>query len=377
MVRATAARRKPAHGRRRVFLPKARAMTSAFRVPLAPMTTLGLGGCAARVDDAFTEADVHEAFVRCARAHEPLAVVGGGSNLIVPDEGFPGTVLRVRDESVRVARDGDAVRVRVGAGLEWGRLVERACAEGWAGLECLAGIPGSVGAAPIQNIGAYGQEVGESIEGVRFFDRRTGSFEEWSAAACAFGYRDSRFKREGHAIVTEVTFRFPRARESKPLRYAELTAALGVGAGATAPLATVASTVIALRRKKGMVLDASDPDSRSAGSFFVNPILDAEALAAFLERLARDGVPAPTLFPALGDAKKVPAAWLIEKAGFTKGQTFGAFRISSKHALALVHVGGGTAGELLAVADRIVAGVRARFGIALEREPVLLVPGGA
>ncbi len=346
-------------------------------MPLAPMTTLGLGGPAARVDEAFGEDDVCESFARCARDGEPLAVVGGGSNLVVPDEGFPGTVLRLRDEHVHVERDGESVRVRVGAGLDWGALVARACAEGWAGLECLAGIPGSVGAAPIQNIGAYGQEVGESIESVRFFDRRAGTFAEWDAATCGFGYRDSRFKREAHAIVTEVRFRFPCAAASKPLRYAELIAALGVAHGASAPLETVASTVVALRRRKGMVLDAADPDSRSAGSFFVTPIRDPEALARFLDALTREGIPAPTLFPAAGDAKKVPAAWLIEKAGFTRGQIFGRFRISTKHALALVHLGGGSCGELLAVAESIAAGVRARFGITLEREPVLLAPGAS
>jgi UDP-N-acetylmuramate dehydrogenase len=352
-------------------------MTSAFRVPLAPLTTLGLGGLAARVDEAHDEAEVQACVSRCAADREPLAVVGGGSNLIVPDEGFPGTVLRSRDERIRVEPDGDAVRVRVGAGLDWGALVARACAEGWVGLECLAGIPGSVGAAPIQNIGAYGQEVGESIEAVRFLDRRSGALETWRADACAFGYRDSRFKREGHAIVTEVWFRFPRGAASKPLRYAELTAALGVAPGESAPLETVAATVVALRRKKGMVLDAADPDSRSAGSFFVNPILEAEPLEGFLARLDAEALARPTLFSGPGTSKKVPAAWLIEKAGFTKGQSFGAFRISTKHALALVHTGGGSATELLAVAARIVDGVRDRFGITLEREPVLLTPGAS
>jgi UDP-N-acetylmuramate dehydrogenase len=349
-------------------------MTSAFRVPLAPLTTLGLGGIAARVDEAHDEAEVQACVQRCRAAREPFAVVGGGSNLIVPDEGFPGTVLRSRDERIDVERDGDAVRVRVGAGLDWGALVARACAEGWVGLECLAGIPGSVGAAPIQNIGAYGQEVGECIEAVRFLDRRTGALETWRAEDCAFGYRDSRFKREGHAVVTEVRFRFAKGGASKALRYAELTAALGIAVGDSAPLETVASTVVALRRKKGMVVDASDPDSRSAGSFFVNPLLGSEALEPFLARLEQEGLARPTLFPGPGASKKVPAAWLIEKAGFTKGQVFGAFRISTKHALALVHTGGGSASELLAVAARIVDGVRERFGITLEREPVLLAP---
>ena len=377
MVRLRGARRKAAHGRRPVFLPKARAMTSAFRVPLAPMTTLGLGGLAARVDEAFGDDDVRESWARAARDGEPLAVLGGGSNVIAPDEGFAGTVLRIRDASVRVETAGEAVRVRVGAGLDWGALVERACQEGWSGLECLAGIPGMVGAAPIQNIGAYGQEVGESIESVRFFDREVGDFVERGEDACGFGYRDSIFKRRGHAIVTEVPFRFPKTRLSKPLRYAELTAALGCDAGASAPLATVAATVVALRRKKGMVLDSADLDSRSAGSFFVNPILAPDALLRFREALAQAGLEPPTLFPGPRDAVKVPAAWLIERSGFAKGQTFGAFRISAKHALALVHLGGGTASELLAVADRIVAGVHERFGITLEREPVLLAPGAA
>jgi UDP-N-acetylmuramate dehydrogenase len=349
-------------------------MKSATLVPLAPMTTLGLGGAAARVDEVATEEDLAAVVRRCLAAGEPLAVVGGGSNLIVPDAGFPGTVLRLGDRSMRVERDGDDVLVRVGGGCDWGDLVARAVDEGWSGLECLAGIPGSVGAAPIQNIGAYGQEVGETIAAVHFFDRRRGVFERWSAAECAFAYRDSRFKREGHAIVHRVDFRFRAEAISKPLRYAELTGALGVEAGARAPLREVADTVVALRRKKGMVVDAADPDSRSAGSFFVNPILTARELTAFLARLEALALPQPTLFPADGDRKKVPAAWLIEKAGFAKGQEFGRFRISTKHALALVHLGGGSSVELLAVAARIVEGVRARFGITLEREPVLLAP---
>jgi UDP-N-acetylmuramate dehydrogenase len=349
-------------------------MKSATSVPLAPMTTLGLGGRASRVDEVLSEADLAAVVRRCRDAGEPLAVVGGGSNLIVPDEGFPGTVLRVADRSLRVAREGEDVLVSVGGGMPWGDLVARAVEEGWSGLECLAGIPGSVGAAPIQNIGAYGQEVGESIAAVHFFDRRRDAFDSWSGETCAFAYRDSRFKREGHAIVHRVDFRFRAEVLSKPLRYAELTGALGVASGARAPLREVAETVVALRRKKGMVLDAGDPDSRSAGSFFVNPILTARELADFRQRLASAGLPDPTFFPADGDRTKVPAAWLIEKAGFVKGQEFGHFRISTKHALALVHLGGGSSHELLAAAACIVEGVRARFGITLEREPVLLVP---
>lgn len=349
-------------------------MKSATQVTLAPMTTLGLGGPAARIDEVDSPEDLAEVVRRCRVEGEALAVVGGGSNLIVPDEGFPGTVLRVADRSVHVKREGDEVHVSVGGGMPWGDLVALALDEGWSGLECLAGIPGSVGAAPIQNIGAYGQEVRETIADVRFFDRRRETFACWSNEACAFAYRDSRFKRDGHAIVHRVDFRFRAERLSKPLRYAELTGALAVEAGARAPLREVAETVVALRRKKGMVLDAADPDSRSAGSFFVNPILAPEELHAFTERLVALGLPQPTLFPAEGARKKVPAAWLIEKAGFTKGQEFGRFRISSKHALALVHLGGGSSSELLAAAAHIVEGVRARFGITLEREPVLLVP---
>lgn len=347
-------------------------MKSAFRVPLGPMTTLGMGGVAARVDEVASDDDLLEVVRRCAANDEPLAVIGGGSNLIVPDEGFPGTVLRLGQKNIAVRRDGDVVQVSVGAGCNWGELVATACDAGWSGLECLAGIPGSVGAAPMQNIGAYGQEVGDSIESVRFFDRKAGRFDSWTAAECAFAYRDSRFKRQGHTIVTEVTFRFASTGLSKPLRYAELLGALGATDGAACSLVTVARTVEALRRKKGMVIDAADPDSRSAGSFFVNPILDKEALGKFLAILERDGLPKPTLFPASGTSKKVPAAWLIEKAGFVKGETHGAFRISTKHALALVHLGGGSSAELLVFAQRIVDGVRERFGITLEREPVCL-----
>ena len=346
-------------------------MKSACRVPLAPMTTLGLGGNAARVDEPGSDDELREVVARCAQQGEPIAVLGHGSNVIVADEGFSGTVIRLAHRKITGIRDGEYVNVSVGAGCDWAELVATACDEGWAGVECLAGIPGTVGAAPMQNIGAYGQEVGASIASVRVLHKRSGEVAVYTQSDCGFSYRDSVFKRDSSSIITEVNFRFAREKTSKPLRYAELCGALNVREGASAPLRLVADTVTKLRRKKGMVIDAADPDSRSAGSFFVNPILRARALGEFLGGLRRDGIDPPTLFAASDDAKKIPAAWLIEQAGFRKGEERGAFRISTKHALALVHTGGGTSTELLGFAHEISDRVALRFGVTLAREPVL------
>jgi UDP-N-acetylmuramate dehydrogenase len=314
------------------------------------------------------EADVADA-VRDADARgEDLLVLGEGSNVVVADEGFTGLVARMRTRGVDVRREGDRVVVDVAAGEPWDALVARAAHEGWRGLECMSGIPGLVGGTPIQNVGAYGQDVGDTVTGVRVFDRAAGAFVEMPASACGFGYRASVFKRSPRWIVIGVRFELEVSPSSAPLRYAELTGALAVREGERAPLGAVRETVLALRRRKGMVVDPSDRDSVSAGSFFVNPVVDAVALAAVEARSPER----PPRFDAGGGHFKLAAAWLVERAGFPKGWGDGPVGVSRKHALALVNRGGATARELLDVARTIRDGVRARFGVELEPEPVLV-----
>jgi len=336
-------------------------------VPLAPLTTLRVGGPAARLVDLATEGDVVDAVHDADVRHEPLFVLGGGSNVLCADEGFPGLVGHMAIRGIEARREGDCVVVDAGAGEGWDVLVARAVDEGWRGVASLSGIPGLVGATPIQNVGAYGEEVSETIASVRAFDRASGGFIDMAPAACGFGYRASVFKRSERWIVTRVTFAFPRGPDAT-VRYAELARALSVKEGGAAPAALVRDTVLALRRAKGMVLDPSDPDSVSAGSFFVNPIVDAPTAA----RVAQVAGVAPPRFDAGEGRVKLAAGWLVERAGFAKGHGEGRAGVSSKHALALVNRGGATSGELLALARTIRDGVRARFGVTLEPEPVLV-----
>jgi len=337
-------------------------------VPLAPLTTLRIGGPAARLVDLECEDDVVQA-ERDAKAHgEPLFVLGGGSNVVVADEGFPGLVARIAMRGVHSSRDGDRAVVDVAAGESWDALVVRAVDAGWKGVECMSGIPGLVGATPIQNVGAYGQEVSDTIARVRVFDREASAFVEMAPSECCFGYRTSIFKRCDRWIVTSVRFVFDVGRDSAPVRYGELARALAIREGERAPSSTVRETVITLRRGKGMVLDDDDPDSVSAGSFFVNPVVDAPTIA---EVEARAGQRPPS-FDAGNGLFKIAAAWLVERAGFPKGWGEGRVGVSRKHALALVNRGGGTSSELLSVARRIRQGVIDRFGVELEPEPVLV-----
>jgi UDP-N-acetylmuramate dehydrogenase len=331
---------------------------------LAPLTTLRLGGPARRLVEARTEAQVVDAVRQADAAGDPVLVLAGGSNVVVADDGFPGTVVHVRTRGVE--RDGDDLRVQ--AGEPWDPLVARTVAEGLQGFECLAGIPGSTGATPIQNVGAYGQEVAETVSWVRVLDRATGGVETLPPSACGFAYRRSAFKRDPRRVVLEVGFRLRAQPGSGPLRYAELARALELPLGASAPLADVREAVLALRRRKGMVIDPGDPDSVSAGSFFTNPILDPDAFA----RLAARAAAPPPAFPEPDGRIKTSAAWLIERAGFTRGYGNGRVGISSKHTLALVNRGGARAAELVALAREIAAGVRERFGVALEPEPVFV-----
>jgi UDP-N-acetylmuramate dehydrogenase len=342
-------------------------MLVARDVPLAPRTTLGLGGPARRLCAVMDLGDLREALDLAARAGERALVLGGGSNLVVGDAGWPGVVITLGRRDVVIARRGEHALVTAAAGVTWDDLVAQVVGEGLVGVEALSGIPGQVGATPIQNVGAYGQEVADTVASVAVYDREADELLDLPGADCGFGYRTSRFKGGDRYIVLEVTFRLGLGPLSAPLRYAELTRALGVPDGVRAPLAAVRDTVIALRRGKGMVVDPRDPDSRSAGSFFVNPVLDDAALAALKQRAP--GVPC---FPGAAGATKVSAAWLIEQAGFTKGFTQGNVGVSSKHALALINRGGASATELLALARTIQEGVVARFGVSLVPEPVIV-----
>ncbi|MFO0739068.1 MAG: UDP-N-acetylmuramate dehydrogenase [Labilithrix sp.] len=332
---------------------------------LAPLTTLRLGGPARRLVTAEREAELVDIVREVDRRSEKLLVIGGGSNLVVSDDGFDGTVVRIGTRG-RVV-DGDEVTVQ--AGEPWDDLVGSLVDDGLAGVECLAGIPGLAGATPMQNVGAYGQDVSETIVRLRALDRERGEVVTFDKAACHFAYRNSVFRGRDRHVILDVTFRLERSRTSKPIRYGELAKALAVGEGATAPLAEVRSTIVELRRKKGMVLDPSDSDTTSAGSFFTNPIVTAEDLERVRARW--EGPPMP-VFAESDGRSKLSAGWLIENAGFKKGLTLGRVAVSSKHALALTNRGGATTKDLVALARQIRAGVFARFGVMLENEPVFV-----
>ncbi|HET9897602.1 MAG TPA: UDP-N-acetylmuramate dehydrogenase [Streptosporangiaceae bacterium] len=360
------------------------------QVSLAGYTTLRLGGPAARFIEVSEADQVIDSVREADRAGEPLLVLGGGSNLVIADAGFPGTVIRVTAGGVSVTDADEQVLVTVAAGEPWDRLVDWAVAEKLAGIECLAGIPGLAGATPIQNVGAYGQEVASTVSTVTVFDRAAGALTTLTGVQCGFGYRTSIFKtagwppapvRHGEAagptgrfIVIDVTFSLRRDPMSAPVRYAELAARLGISVGEQAPLADVRQTVLELRRGKGMLLDAADPDTFSAGSFFTNPVLGQAQLADVEARAAArtPGVKVPR-FAADGGSVKVPAGWLIEHAGFGKGyQGPGGARISSKHTLALTNNDGATTADLLGLAREVAAGVRQAFGVVLTNEPTLV-----
>jgi len=334
-------------------------------VALAELTTLRLGGPARALVEAGTAAELVGAVRDADGRGEPMLLVGGGSNLLVGDAGWAGTVVLVRTRGVTVDADGDARTLTVEAGEPWDDLVARAVTQGWAGIEALSGIPGLVGATPVQNVGAYGQEVAETITRVDAYDREVGTVRELTPADCRFGYRDSLFKHTDRYVVLRVVFALTASDKSGPLRYAELAGTVGE----VAPLADVREAVLELRRGKGMVVDPADPDTWSAGSFFTNPVLDPAALAAFEARLA-PGTAYPS-WPA-GDGRKLSAAWLIDRAGFAKGYGAGPVRISTKHTLALTHRGGGRAGDLVALAREIRDGVATRFGVELRAEPRLV-----
>ncbi|MCB9547618.1 MAG: UDP-N-acetylmuramate dehydrogenase [Myxococcales bacterium] len=336
-------------------------------VRLADHVTLGVGGPARWFADAVPADDAARAVAAADAAGVPVLVLGGGSNLLIADAGFDGLVLRLADGGVAEQVEGADVIVTVPGGADWDAFVGWTVAAGFAGLECLSGIPGRVGAAPIQNIGAYGQEVAEAIEAVEIYDRDARERRWLPAAACGFGYRTSRFKREGRAVVLQVAFRL-RPGGAPTLRYAELASRV---AGQAPDLAATRAAVIAIRRGKSMVLDATDENRRSAGSFFLNPVVPAAALAEVERRLAARGQAPEAMprWPAEGGVK-LSAAWLIEQSGLARGAGEGPVGLSTRHTLALVNRGGATAADVLAFAAFVQDKVRTSFGISLEREPV-------
>jgi UDP-N-acetylmuramate dehydrogenase len=302
-------------------------------------------------------------------ASDDVLILAGGSNVVVSDTGFPGTVVLVRNRGSSIVRDGTgAVRMTVQAGEPWDVVVARAVAEGLSGIECLSGIPGSTGATPIQNVGAYGQEVAETITGLRAYDRARRCVVELSPADCRFSYRNSALKQTDRHVVLDVTFTLTPHEFGRALRYPELAAALDEPVGGRAPLADVRAAVLELRRRKGMVIDPADPDTASVGSFFTNPVL----AAGEFEALAARTKVTPPHWPMPDGRVKTSAAWLIERAGFPRGYGTDRVRISTKHTLALANLGGGTAADLLGLAREIRRGVRDAFGVELVNEPVLV-----
>jgi len=344
-------------------------------VRLADLTTLRLGGPAPALVTVTTPAELADALRDAAGAE--VLVLGGGSNLVVSDAGVDGPVVRIAIPGIRYGaeRSDGSVDVTVGAGENWEALVEQVVRHGLTGLAPLSGIPGSTGATPVQNVGAYGSEISDLLASVTLYDRADGTLRSVAAADLRLGYRSSALRGTDRAVVTDVTFRL--SRRPTAVRYAELAAALGVQPGDTAPEPQIREAVLALRRAKGMVIepDTQDPDTRSAGSFFTNPILDGTALAR-AEAAIRTRLGADVRYPRYPDADgrtKLSAAWLIDRAGFGKGflGPGGRVGVSTKHSLALVNHGGSTA-DLLALARQIRDGVRAAFDVELHPEPVLV-----
>lgn len=356
-------------------------------IALGPMTTLGVGGPARYLLRIHAEDELIAAVQFAQSQRLPVFVLGGGSNLLVGDSGFDGVVLRMEIAGeLAFTEKAGAVEVRAAAGVDWDAFVLAVCERGLSGVECLAGIPGLVGGTPVQNVGAYGQEVAETIVWVRALDLTTMEFVELSAAECGFGYRRSVFNSsaKGRYVVTAVTFRFAVGR-GVPLRYAELQRFFE---GRSPTPMEVYHAVRGIRHGKGMLLVPGEADCRSAGSFFKNPVVDFVVYERIVARVGDppmakgeplvghpDYVPIPSAVPHwdAGEGRvKLAAAWLVEQAGFSKGFAMGRAGISSRHTLALINRGGATAGEIVALRDEIVRGVEERFGVRLEQEPVAL-----
>jgi UDP-N-acetylmuramate dehydrogenase len=353
-------------------------MTIEENVPLAPRTTFRIGGPARWFVTVESVEQLREALEWARTRRLRTLILGGGSNLLIADRGFDGLVIDLRLRGIEQRQEGDQVIVRAAAGEEWDRLVAYAVEHDLAGFECLSGIPGSTGATPIQNVGAYGQEVAETIVSVEVLDRRDGSVRIMSNGECCFGYRASLFKNVEKDRYVVLAVEFAMARGGEPaIRYPELARWLEERHGEQRySLQQVREAVIAIRRRKGMVLDPEDRDTYSAGSFFMNPILTEAEMAMLQARVAAEGlagagaeIPA---YPVVGGGVKTSAAWLIERAGFTRGYGEGAVGLSSKHTLAIVNRGGGTAADVVRLLEEIRQGVRERFGVELHPEPNLV-----
>ncbi|WP_226345723.1 UDP-N-acetylmuramate dehydrogenase [Agilicoccus flavus] len=350
--------------------------------PLSERTTMRVGGPADRLVTAETTDELVDAVREVDDAGEPLLLVSGGSNLVIADDGFPGSVVAVATRGIRV-ESSDAcsgATVRVAAGENWDALCAHAVEQGWAGIEALAGIPGLVGATPVQNVGAYGQEVAQTIAQVRVWDRREEAVRTFANADCGFAYRDSLFKASAHGgspryVVLEVVFQFELADLSRPIAYADLARGLEVEVGERVPLADAREAVLAQRRRRGMVLDPADHDTWSCGSFFTNPILSRGRFDALRARVAARLGPdvEPPAFPGENGAVKTSAAWLIDRAGFAKGHGMpGPAALSTKHTLAVTNRGSARATDVLALAREVRGGVLDAFGVELVNEPVLV-----
>ena len=353
-------------------------MLDAVAAPLSALTSMRVGGPADRLVTVESIDEIVDAVREVDDADEQLLVLSGGSNLVVADEGFRGTVVRIASRGIRVESLDrcSGATIRVAAGEPWDDLVVRAVAEGWSGIEALSGIPGCVGSTPVQNVGAYGQEVADTIAQVRVWDRDREAVRTLSAADCGFAYRDSLVKHSaGRLIVLDVVFQLPVAELSAPVRYADLAAALEVAEGERVPLADAREAVLAQRRRRGMVLDAADHDTWSCGSFFTNPILSEADYRVLVDRVAArlgQDTAVPPRWDA-GPGVKTSAAWLIERAGFGKGYGMpGPAALSTKHTLAVTNRGTATAQEILALARTVRDGVQEVFGVRLVNEPVLV-----
>jgi UDP-N-acetylmuramate dehydrogenase len=346
--------------------------------PLAGHTTMRVGGPAARMVVVETPDELVDAVREVDDADEPLLVLGGGSNLVLPDTGFDGTVVKVETRGVTVDSEDSCggANVTVAAGEPWDDLVARAVDEDWSGVEALSGIPGSTGATPIQNVGAYGQEVAQTIARVRVWDRLEERVRTMTSLDCRFTYRNSLFKGTDRYVVIDVMYQLVLGSLSQPVRYADLAGQLDVAVGERVPLGEARDAVLAQRRRRGMVLEPADHDTWSCGSFFTNPVLPAAEFAQLESRVAaRLGAdaPAPPRFAAPDGHVKTSAAWLIERAGFGKGFGLpGPAALSTKHTLAVTNRGDATASDVIVLARRVRDGVQEAFGVTLVNEPVVV-----
>jgi UDP-N-acetylmuramate dehydrogenase len=352
-------------------------MTIKENIPLAPLTTLQVGGAARYFIELKREDEIQEAVQFGKTRNLPVFVLGGGSNLVIADSGWPGLVLRIAIGGINTDRNdaaGGAVLFSVGAGVNWDDFVAQAVVQNCAGIECLSGIPGSVGGTPVQNVGAYGQEVAETIESVRALDLKEDRLVVLPNPACGFRYRSSIFNgsARGRYIILRVNYRLKRGGAPN-LKYADLQKHFAAIAGRKAPpsLAEIRAAVREIRRSKGMLIVANDEDCHSAGSFFKNPVVSAEEFKQLLARAESEGLEIPS-YPALEAQHKISAAWLVEHSGFSKGYGSGAAGISHKHALAVINRGGAKASDIIGLKDEIQSAVHDAWGILLEPEPVFV-----